>query len=201
MYCQLLKMVLIHLQSPSGNIDQKTREFAQFLDEELATMYGREMVVARSYFGSGQKLKFFGKMQKKQEDLFDVLNGMAWDLWHVRQLEENMTFRPSTGVRYFFPAILTFDKRLIEIMDLYPLKSCAFIEGKNEPMPFFDGDFFQAIAETPDTQQEFIQRFYSTEACASRSARRSNANAKRGEIVKALEEELSKVTEVQKPSK
>jgi hypothetical protein len=64
MYCQLLKMVLIHLQAPSGSVDQKTMEFAEFLDKEFASMNAREIVLARSYFVYGQKLTFFGKMQK-----------------------------------------------------------------------------------------------------------------------------------------
>ena len=123
MYCQLLMMVLIQLREPRLSVSAKLQEFLQFLDSELATIFARETVIAHSFFMRGQKFTFFGKIQIKKPDLFQVLDGMAWDLWHVRQLEKLMTLKPLQNARYFFPALLTFDKRFTEVIDLYPLKS------------------------------------------------------------------------------
>lgn len=196
MYSQLLKMALIQLRNPSGNIDRKIIEFAEFQDAEIGTMGAREMVLARAYFERGQDLTFFGKIQKKRDDIFKQLDGMAWDLWHVRQLEQAMTFKPSLSARYFFPALLTFDQRFIEVMDLYPLKACAFIEGTSEPMPFYDGDLAQTIAGDDEAQNAFLARFYSEQARTSREARRDDIKARIGDVVEALENELSALASV-----
>lgn len=199
MYCLLLKMVTIQIRAPQARIEKKVSEFAEFCDVELGAMCLRETVIARAYFEKGQNLKFFGKMQKKNENIFKVLDGMAWDFWHVRQLEELLTMRPSSAARYFFPALLTFDKGLIEIIDLYPLKACAFIEGENRPLPYYDGDWLKLVTGGGAAQIAFVDRFCSQAAVAARGLRRDGANARLGKIVGSLEDELGQLVSVIKP--
>ncbi|BBF84012.1 hypothetical protein DLM_0340 [Aquitalea magnusonii] len=198
MYCHLLKMASIQLQTPQASVIEKIERFVEFCDCDLATISGRETALARAYFELGHNLTFFGKVQKKKPDLFKTLDGMAWDLWHVRQLEETMTLKPSRQARYFFPALLTFDKRLVEIIDLYPLKACAYIEGEHEPMPFYDGDWFQLVAGDDQAQARFAERFYSVEARSSRELRRNSVKAQFEKIVTALENELCVISSVEK---
>lgn len=200
MYCYLLKMASIQIRDPRASTLNKLNVFVEFCDNELATIGCRETAIARFFFERGQKLAFFGKVQKNKSDIFKILDGMAWDLWHVRQLEELMTLKPSPHARYFFPALLTFDKKLIEIIDLYPLKACAYIEGTNEPMPFYDGDWLQLIAGDEKNQSEFFERFYSAEARISRESRREAQKARFRDVVNTLESELSEVTSVKKRS-
>lgn len=200
MYGQLLKMASIQLRAPGAHLAKKKIElFIEFSDNDLATISTRETVLARAYFERGQELAFFGKVQKKKADVFAVLGNMAWDLWHVRQLEIAMTLKPSSHARYFFPALLTFDKGLIEVIDLYPLKACGFMEGDHEPMPFYAGDWFQLVADGPTAKTALVDRFFSDEARASRDARRDTVRGRLGSIVDALEDELSEVASVQKP--
>lgn len=199
MYCNLLKMVVIQIGSPDISVAQKIELFVAFCDAELATLGGREIAVARAYFEHGQGLTFFGKIQVKKPDIFETLDGMAWDLWHVRQLEISMTLKPSREARYFFPALLTFDKKFIEIIDLYPLKACAFIDGIHMPMPFYSKNWFDLVADNKEGQMVFKKRFYSEEACASRVGRRAACEKQMSEIVVALEKELSKIASVSKP--
>jgi hypothetical protein len=197
MYCQLLMMVLIQLREPRLSVSAKLQEYLQFLDSELATIFARETVVAHAFFTRGQKLTFFGKVQIKKPDLFQVLDGMAWDLWHVRQLEKLMTLKPLQNARYFFPALLTFDKRFTEVIDLYPLKSCAFIEGLNEPIPFYDGSWLETITENNDKAADLAEKIYSNEAKLSRKSRRPEAKKKISEIVRKLEKNLAIVARIE----
>lgn len=199
MYIQLLKMACIQLKSPSQSINKKMASYAEFCDSRLATMSGRETAIARAYFERGQQLEFFGKIQKKGKDLFGTLDGMAWDLWHVRQLEIAMTLKPDENARYFFPALLTFDKRFIEIMDLYPLKACAYRTNDPEPMPFFDGDFFDLVATDSNSRDEFIERFYSSAARDSRVKRRESAKSEIPNLIVELEADLGHVANVEPP--
>lgn len=196
MYCQLLKMAVIQLGNPHATVWEKMQQFIEFSDIELATLGGREIAIARAYFERGQKLTFFGKVQVKHPFLFEVLDGMAWDLWHVRQMEQAMTLKPNIKARYFFPAILTFDKKFIEIIDLYSLRACAFVEGALKPMPFFDGDWFDFVACDDESKDTFKDRYYSDEACASRDERRIAASQHLGEVVSNLEIELGIVSGV-----
>ncbi|MBV7561438.1 hypothetical protein [Pseudomonas sp. sia0905] len=199
MYCLLLKMALIQLNNPKKSTYNKIIAFMDFCDEDLATLGGREIAVAKAYFEKGQGFAFFGKIQKSKEDIFEVLDGMAWDLWHVRFLEEAMTISPDPRARYFFPSILTFDKRFIEVIDLYPLKSLAYVEGENRPMPFYDGDWFSLVEDDLGKQDKIAQRYYSTESVASRDRRRSSCELKLDSTVIGLEEELNKLCPKAKP--
>lgn len=199
MYCSLLKMACIQLSYSANYIDNKMMAYFDFCDATLATMNSRETAIARNFFEKGSALKFFGKIQKNNGEIFRALDGMAWDLWHVRQLEEAMTFKLSKGARYFFPALLTFDKRLIEVMDLYPLRSCAFVDGDNEVMPVYDGDWFELVAAEDAGRSIFIDKFYSEQAVQSRELRRAAAKNNINDAVDALERELSEVSMVSTP--
>lgn len=196
MYAYLLKMVEIQFRPPSFNIDKKMIEFLDFCHGDMACIGGREVALARAYFEKGQRLGFFGKIQKKRDDLFDELSGMAWDLYHIRQLEENMTFKPSLQARYFFPALLTFDKRFIEIIDLYPLRSLAYKEGEHSPMPFYAGNWLELMGTTETGRQLAFRRFYSTEAREERASNRDTAKIRLESIIDELTNSLSKLASI-----
>lgn len=67
MYCQLLKMAIIQLGSPKKTTHNKIIAFLDFCDQELATLGGREIAVAKAYFEKGQGFTFFGKIQKNRQ--------------------------------------------------------------------------------------------------------------------------------------
>ena len=191
MYACLIKMAVIQLKSPSAGIGKKMSAFMEFCHSTLATMSVREAAVARAYFTRGQKLTFFGKIQKNSSnDILELLRNMAWDMWHVRQMEQSITFKPAKQARYFFPALLTFDLKFIEIMDLYPLKACAFKVGDSQPMPFFDGDAFRLIATDDEDDASAVEKYFSEDAIATREAVRDSVKANFSVVVDSLEKEL-----------
>lgn len=190
-YAHLLKMASITLGRPHASVDEKMLQFTEFCDDTLATFSGRETVLARAFFERGQNLKFFGRVQKKYKDLLRVLKNMAWDMTHARRMELGITLRPDIRARYFLPALLTFDKDLIEVMELYPLKACAFEEKTYQPMPFFDGDWKQAVATTSEKREAYFARFFSRSARDSREARRKGVRKGFSRIVEKLEKELT----------
>ena len=98
-----------------------TRRLPQDFQEVLLP----EGLLAQKYFLMGQNLRFFGKVQTKKPNLLRTVNGMAWDLVHRRNLDSTIGADLERGARYFFPAILMFDKGLAEVMDLYSLRACA----------------------------------------------------------------------------
>lgn len=190
MYCCLLKMVLIQFERPNISTHKKIVKFIEFCDAEIATLAGREIALAKKYFDLGTGLPFFGKIQINKSDTLNILDGMAWDLWHLRQMEESLTVRPISGARYFFPALLTFDKAFIDILDTYPLKACAYVEGENRPMPFYNDNWLELISTDEKVQDELLNRFYSPEAKSARNSRREALDKNIADIVKKLESEL-----------
>ena len=195
-YACLLKMAFINFKHGGQSVDKRVVKFTEFGDEKLATFPGREFVIAKSYFERGQKLGFFSRVQKKKSELFKILKNMAWDLAHARTMELCLTIAPDPKARYFFPALLTFDKDFIEILDLYPLKACAFQNGIWEPMPFFEGDWFDVVASTDKGKVEFFERFFSDAAIDSRTLRREGVREAMSQIVSELETELLTVAEI-----
>ena len=193
MYVLLLKMAQIQLRNPSAPLSRKLFEFLDFCDRELATIFTRESVLAVAYFERGQKLRFFDKIQKNKEDLLWLLQGMAWDLWHVRALEQALTRRPETKARYFFPALLTFDKRLIEVIDMYPLKACAYVEGTSHICPFFEGDLISILAGDHTSEDTLIERYFSKHKRRERQQRHSDAKMLLPLLVEKLEWEFVKL--------
>lgn len=193
MYVCLLKMASIQLRAPSRDVAGKMTDFLTFCDDQMGTIFAREAAVARAYFDRGQDLTFFGKIQRGRKDLLDQLSNMAWDLWHIRQLEEGLTLSIRPEARYYFTALLTFDKRLIEIMDLYALRSFGYNASRDVQIPVYSGDWFRVIGGGSDEGQRLFDRFYSEEARRSRDDRREAAKGNLIDIVTNLEVELSQI--------
>ncbi|MBB3611508.1 hypothetical protein [Rhizobium sp. BK602] len=190
-YSCLLKMVSIQLSPSKTSINEKIAAFLEFSHSQLATMAAREIALARAYFERGQNLTFFGKIQRNRSDILGQLDNMAWDLLHIRQLEKMLTLASPTGRRYFFSALLTFDKRFIEVIDLYPLKSCAFKTDGKEIIPFYDGDWLGLISSKPDNSHtEMVEKYFSGNAIASRDARRDDAKRQLADVVRQLEDDV-----------
>lgn len=195
-YAHLLKMISIQLDNPQRNRFSKVKEFLDFCHFEVSSIGFREVFIACEFFDKGQNLAFFSKIQKNKKDLFNIIKGMAWDLYHIRQMERLATIRPDERARYFFPSFLTCDKRLVEVLDLYPLKCLAYVDGKYEPMPFFDGDILEALARNDVEKDEICGQYFTESSANYRAGRREDARKNFSNLVGQLEEGLSKISNV-----
>lgn len=191
LYVSLLKLASIQLQHKTWSTDRKVEAYIEFCHSRLATINAREMKVGREYFDRGQDLKFFGKIQAGRSDLLALLKNMAWDLFHVRQLESGMTMLPDPKARYFFPALLTYDQDLIEIIDLYPLKSIAFTSNESDILPVYHGDELAVIASDSAQIEILKTRYFSEIAAADRTARRDSMWTTLPGLITELEGQLS----------
>jgi hypothetical protein len=190
-YWHLLAMISIKLDRKKSSVDEQLLDFLEICDKKIATLSLREISVAKEYFEKGQDLTFFGKVQKGKKDLFSVVKGMAWDMWHIRQMEKNLTIRPAREARYFFPSLLTCDKRLVDVIDLYPLKACAYDEQDSIPLPFYDGDWLQSISSSEDIKDKVYSKYFSRSAVISRNSRREEVKEIIGVSVSELEKQVS----------
>lgn len=188
-YCILLKIAIIHFYRPKLTVVQKMEKLLDFMDTELTTICIRELIIAYEFFKHDTKIKFFGKIQNNNEDILQDLRNMAWDFFHIRQLEENSTIKCNEA-RYFFSSLLTFDKKFIQIIDLCPLKCIAYLDGIKQPIPFYDDNAMNAFNSFINEHTELNQRFFSNKAMISRSNRRKKRYSLKN-LIDKLEIEIS----------
>lgn len=156
LYCILLKIVDVQIHYPNKSIEYRLDKFLEFCDSILHTIFLRELVIAREYFKKVNNLRFFGKIQKNNNNKLSNLKNMSWDLFHIRQMETRVMMRPEGNARYFFPAFLTNDLGLIEIIELFPIKAIGFSDNANElSCSFKVGDFLEKL-DTNDFDEKMV---------------------------------------------
>lgn len=114
---------------------------------------------------------------------------MAWDLYHIRQMERLITITPDSRARYFFPALLTCDKRLKNILDLFSLKCIVFNNVTNDIIPFYELDFFAHLSSKP-SEKYLIENYFLEDKKKDRSERLQNSTNNLSILIEHLESEL-----------
>lgn len=190
-YCIIMKMAIIHFTRPQLTLAQKLEEILDFMDKELTTIFMRELIIAYEFFKQGTKLNFFGKIQLNNLNILRDMRNMAWDFFHIRQLEENLTINFNNETRYYFPSLLTLDKRFNQIIEICPLKACAYFDGAHQAMPFYDNNAMNAFNNFLNTSYEISERYFSNNAKLSRYHRRKNIKNNIKNLIFACERELS----------
>jgi hypothetical protein len=189
-YCLLLKMAIIHFSYPKAAVKQKMQEFLNFMDQKLATIWQRELIIAYEFFKLGNDLNFFGKVQKNSSNILTKIRNMSWDFFHIRQLEEAPAIFISNA-RYYFPSLLTFDEGFSQIIDLCPLKACAYLDELKQPLPFYDENVLDTFNTFLNDSDELGQRYFSNEAVTSRSKRRNNLKDNLNTLIDQFELEIT----------
>jgi hypothetical protein len=188
MYALLLKMAVIQIRDPRQSLKKKLEAFLSFCDQDLATIHLCELLIAKEFFERGQGLGFFSRVHKNyngDRSLFEVLENMAWDVYHIRHLELAMGIKRSPDAKYFFSALLTFDKHLIEILDLCSLRAIALIGDPPRPIPFPKADVI------PFLDPGDVDTVFSAEATRFRNLRRSEASLSLPLVISELENQLA----------
>lgn len=128
-YVLLLKTICIEFSNPKKSAKNKIMSLFDFVNEQLGFIAERELEVCYCYFNHDEMTKkFFKKVQRNSNDLLDTINGMAWDLTHIRLIEQQFMFRPTDEVRFAIHMLLTFDNGLKEILQINPIEQIVFYE-------------------------------------------------------------------------
>ncbi len=133
-YILLLKTIYIEFNNSKKSAQIKIMKLFDFVNKELGFVAERELEVCYYYFKHDNRTKkFFKKIQKNSRNLLDTINGMAWDLIHIRLIEQQFAIRPIDKVRYSIHTLLTFDNGLKEILQINPIEQIALY--KEVPIP------------------------------------------------------------------
>jgi len=170
LYVNLLQIALIQLTHRTWTPLRRLHAYLDFCHTELATINVREGILARQFFERGQDFRFFRRVQLGRPNVIAELKNMAWDLFHVRYLETRMGHVEADRARYFFPAILTQDKGLVEVLDIGALRAIAYNGNSWETVPIYDRDMVD-IAHA----ESHLSHIFSPIAAHERDARRDAA--------------------------
>ena len=134
LYVLLLKAVCIEFTNSKKASYNKIMELLDFVNEELGFYAERELEVCYCYLKHDERIKkFFKRVQKNNKDILNTINGMAWDLTHIRIIEQQCMAKPTEQVEFAIHVLLTFDNGLKEILQINPVEQIAFYQGASIP--------------------------------------------------------------------
>lgn len=157
----LFKILLIQKEMRNKSLESKLLALIEFAHNDMAFFCVREMLIAKRYFEEGSNFPFFNPIQPNNPTLMRDINGMTWDLFHVRYLELFLTIKDDGNFRYFFPAILTFDKRYIDLLKMNSIKIAIINTKKNKIQPVYSLDFYQEYSSVSQLIKEKIDFYFS----------------------------------------
>ena len=192
LYVYVLKMCAIHLRNPKTSakqVQEKLLELLEFTHNEAHFFGIREILLAKRFFENGSKEAFFHKVNRNTAGFWEYVRGMAWDLRHQRFLEFVITLNIDKNAAFFFPAILTCDKKFIEVLDAHSVKVIVFKNKTKEILPFYDVDFIEEIASCGERVKERLTLLSTEEYQLQRRQYQEGPDYLQS-LVKTLEAEL-----------
>lgn len=142
LYLLLLKTVEIEHRVGRGKLGRKVEDLYEFMHFELKTLFVREAIITLNYFKNRSSLTFFGKInprpKERAPELLDWLRNMSWDLMLFRVMERLSTL-PGQG-HFLIPYFLTFDRKMVQLFDLFPLKATLSHGDTGRMIPLWEKD-------------------------------------------------------------
>ncbi|HHQ1257406.1 TPA: hypothetical protein ACSLAV_000763, partial [Listeria innocua] len=129
-YCLLLKMYFLKFSSKKS-AKNKLIQLLDSINTELFSYWENELVICYLSLKEDSKTdSFFGSVKPNTKDMLIKIQGMAWDLFHLRCAHEHMAERNNYSKRIFLHSFSSEDKGLNSIIRLNPIKRIAF-DGKD----------------------------------------------------------------------
>lgn len=129
-YCLLLKLACIQFSSRKS-VKNKFTLLNDFINNKLGIYLERETAICYLYLNNNRYTeKFFKKFQRNAKDLLGVIEGMAWDLTHIRIAEFFMAEDQINNDYFTNHYIATYDRGLRDILIAYPLDRIVFCRGE-----------------------------------------------------------------------
>ena len=158
-YLELLMMGYIQLNYKGTPVVYKEEEYIKFFHDNVGILSGREANLAKLFFTHGTKIAFFGKIQKGNKNIIASLKNMAWDIFHIQNVLNNINMQFSENIDFIIPYFVTYDKRLKDILPVYQVKAIAFVRNEAKKWPLFETDLIDPIIHAKYfTSHAYIKR-------------------------------------------
>ncbi len=140
-YLNLLKMV--QLNRTEISIEEKVFEMFKFQNEKMYKYLLGEMNIAIRFFEEKYNFAFFSKLQNpKKEKLISFIKNMAWDIYHLRNMEVTISLMEFDGVDFVFPMLFSFDRKFNELRESIGLRLYINDKTSYNFYPFYKEDRF-----------------------------------------------------------
>ncbi len=153
-YLLLLEAIYIKFTS-NRNAKHKFEVLFDFVNNELGVVLEREMVICYHFFNNDNKVtKFFKKVKDTNKSIIKDVKGMSWDLFHIRYMEFIMGMKLLEEVDYTIYSLLTFDRGMVECIEICPIKKFIIVE--NGFLPMFEYGVKDIVKEN-DLEKMYMQ--------------------------------------------
>jgi hypothetical protein len=152
-YASFLKIYLV--QTSITGYKDKVLEFIRFMTDDLQKISSAEMILALSFFKSGQKIGFFGKFQRRNTNIIRDIKNSAWDAFHLRSMEYVMLFHKQKKADLTIPFFYSIDRRLNEIRQMIKLKMIILDYDSMNYYPFYANDIIQTTIKEFHLESKF----------------------------------------------
>jgi hypothetical protein len=159
---------IIHIENcTTGGLFEKFTSLINIMHSELGGISLRELLVGYKYFKNSNSIFILAnvpKLVKEANSSATAIRNISWD-FHFFRLMETWASDTSKG-KFFIPMLLTLDKRLADLNEIYPVKYSAFhdTEQKMYSVPLFnfkdkiDNKACRNILNEHFTPESIIQR-------------------------------------------
>ncbi|MBU1144198.1 MAG: hypothetical protein KKH92_11230 [Firmicutes bacterium] len=131
----LLKMSLISFTKKSSK--NKLIELIEFQSKKLDFIDIGITELSATFFGDKNSIRFFGKIQAGRSDIVEIVENLTWDIFHFKQLYENMNFQQIKETDVSIPIMCSIDKRFLELKQYMSLQMVAVNKTNGHVIPFY----------------------------------------------------------------
>ena len=190
LYILLLKIVEIEYGGGRKRLAQKVEELYGFMHFELKTLLVRESIITLNYFKNRAGLAFFGKIRPRPageaQGLLKELRNMSWDMMLFRMMERQSMLSGQGDV--LIPYFLTFDRKMVQLFDLFPLKAILSHRDTARMIPLWETDPLDELRKAVDITS--IEFYFGEIAGKVRLAERTAEPPDFNSLKSSLEQEI-----------
>lgn len=133
-YCILLKMYEINFKSNKSS-KNKMLELVQCVNKDLYAYVENEFFLAYLLFSKDKRVNsFFGVIQTNSKNVIPKIRAMAWDLFHLRNLESQVAYRNSNSKHMYMHYFCSRDEGINEILELNPIRRMIIQDERCYPL-------------------------------------------------------------------
>ena len=157
--CYILKAFILK-NTQNLSTKAKVAEFKRYCIEDLCVFLELEMALLILFLKNDSAVQeIFKKLQLKADKLIDKIHNTAWDIFHIRLLEQstllNCIENPDVIYLHYFA---TADSGLSEVLRANPIKMLVYYNEKVIPIRRYDAnDFFTQDELDSYTTEEKIR--------------------------------------------
>ena len=114
------------------------------MNETTCTLDPAFANLAYAYWGKGEKIRFFGTIQRNRKDILKQIKNMAWDIYHL--FNTSLSYQKENDLsRLYYPVFYTNDNRLADIGEDLKLQGVAIDNVKNQVFPHYTESVWKKI--------------------------------------------------------